>query len=488
VSSSSSSEHPAVAGFTIESVLGEGPRGVVFIATQDGLGRRVALKIYAPSDDRPDFGTWPAHPGVARLHVVGSSHNVSFTASQLAPGGSLAARLAGRSISREDALALVDQAEATLAHLPVVHGALGPGNVLIDAQGSALLCDFGMGGVERSADADLRALADLRARCRQLPSVAPRRRGRHHHAALVGAGALAVVGAVVFAVSRGETPSRPPAPLPGTRIIGASLGGGAVTTVGCDGRTPNGSAPTCSIIPLGPGRRPLTFPTDGVVRRWEVRGAQGVVTLQVVRHDGGGAYTVRAGAQPERVSGGEVRAFSSDLAVRRGDLLGLGLRPDAGAGIMPSAHATTLRLLGASRGAPRRALRTTDTALDGELELRVEYVPGGRARPVPELSGRSARSAPAGRRLASREFEFSGERARTLLLVLRPDGVVLDLLRGTTRLQRVTVVGADPRGTLSAFDTEEIGVPNPVVTWINPDGREILHHYRANATRVTPVD
>ena len=475
-------------------MLGHGPRGTVFVATQTGLRRRVALKLYAPSQagERHDFSGWPEHPGVARLHVVGSADGCAFTACQLAARGSLGARLAAGDIVREEALALCDQAAATLAAVGVAHGALGAGNVLVDAHGRALLSDFGMAGADASAEADARALAELRARCERLPSGAGRGRRRWRVAALAAvAGALAGAAlATSSATDDPRPPAAPPAPLPGTAVLGSMLTGATVTTHGCDGRSPNGSAPRCTILPVGRDGRPIAFAADGVIRRWAVRGARGEVFLQVARRAGPGRYITVGSAQAQSVPAPGAGAFATDLAVRRGDLLALELRPGAGAGIVRRAGAgTTARVIGALRYAlPRPAVPSSGTALDGELQLRVEYVAGGRARPVPALSGAAARAAPPGRRLEAGDYEFGGLRVRTFALVALPGEVALDLLRGSTRLQRVTVVGADPRGTLSAFVRESSAAPGPYVVWRNPGGREIVHHYRASAGALTPID
>ena len=457
MASTTSTDERRVAGFELESVLGQGPRGTVYVATQTGLGRRVALKLYPPSSEgggRHDFGGWPEHAGVARLHAAGTSEHGSFTASQLAPGGSLAARLAAGDIAREEALALCDEAAATLAAAGVAHGALGPGNVLIDAGGRALLCDFGMAGVDASVAADRRALAELRARCERLPPRVARRPRRPRRAAVFAFVAVAVVVAgAAFAATAGDDRPRAariaaPPPLPGTEVLGSTLAGGAATTLGCDGRAPNGSAPACTIVPVARDGRPLTLRAGGVIRRWTVGGARGEMHLQVIREVRPGAYVVVASAQPERVTGTAAPAFATDLAVRRGDVVALALRPGAGVGIARGAGAaTSWRFDGMlNYHPPRRPARTAGTALDGGAQLRVEVVPGGRPRPVPALAGAAARAAPAGRVVATREKEFARLRVRTVVVVALPGEVAIDVFRETTRLRRLRWSAPTPAG------------------------------------------
>ena len=55
-------------------------------------------------------------------------------------------------------------------------------------------------------------------------------------------------------------------------------------------------------------------------------------------------------------------------------------------------------------------------------------------------------------------------------------------------MRRITVVGADPRGRVSLFDSDEVGAPGVVVTWVNPDGREVVHRYRAIAGDISAID
>ena len=348
-----------------------------------------------------------------------------------------------------------------------------------------------MPGVQASAEADRRALAALRAECTRLPS---RVAGRRRRGLLVGLAAAAAVAVALVLAGGGERDrgqAAAPAPLPGATVLGSALTGAPATTLGCDGTAPNGSQPACSIMPLRRDGRSLAFPADGVIRRWAVRGARGSVTLQVARPAGRGRFVTRASGQSERGSGPGARAFATDLPVRRGDLAAIALAPGAGIGVAQRAAAgdTASRFVGAlNYRPPRTPVGATGTGLDRGVELRVEYIPGGRPRPVPTLTGAAARAAPAGRVLAEGEDEFPGVRVRTLRVVALPGAIALDLLRGSTRLQRVTVAGADPRGTLTAFVRESFLAPGAGVVWRNPDGREIRHHYGAGPARLIAID
>ena len=349
-----------------------------------------------------------------------------------------------------------------------------------------------MPGVEASPAADRRALDELRARCRQLPAHPARRRRRQ---IALGLATLATAAAIVVAAGAlgGDDDSgsdRVTAPLPGAALLGSRLDGAKPATLGCDGAAPSGSAPLCTLVQLRRDGRPLRFAADGVVRRWTVRGASGDMALHIARPSARGRYVLAARSQTERVTGPTAQSFATDIAVRRGDLAGIELGPGAGVGVTRDARgATTLRFVGALHFAPpREPAPPTATDLDGALELRVEYLPGERPRPVPTLTGSAARDAPAGRRISTGEIELRDGRVRTLDLVALPGSVVLDLLRGRTRLQRIEVVGADPRGRLISFERFSRLAIGPIVMWRNPGGREIVHDYRATGDGLEPID
>src|SRR4051812_21935995 len=142
-----------VAGFTVVRKLGEGPRGIVYEATQRELGRRVALKLFRPGIDVAAAAqAWPRHPHVCPLFTAGDT----FTATRFVDGPSLA-----EIDDRRTACAQVAEALAAAHAAGIVHGAVSAGNVLIDPERGALLTDFRGTG---TASDDLAALAALQRR------------------------------------------------------------------------------------------------------------------------------------------------------------------------------------------------------------------------------------------------------------------------------------------------------------------------------------
>ncbi len=152
---------PAVAGYEVLGTLGRGGMGVVYKARHKKLGRVVALKMIQPS--LAGGGRWEAvlarfrveaeavarlqHPNIVQIFELGEHEGLPFMALEYVEGGNLAGLLARGPLPRHHAGGLLE-ALARAVHAAhdadVLHRDLKPGNVLLMADGSPKVTDFGL--------------------------------------------------------------------------------------------------------------------------------------------------------------------------------------------------------------------------------------------------------------------------------------------------------------------------------------------------------
>jgi hypothetical protein len=150
------------AGYRIERRLGRGGMGILYLALEPGLQRRVALKLIAPEAAEEEvfarrfaeesrIAASIEHPNVVPIYAAGEQDRVAWIAMRFVAGSDLARRLVREArLKPADAVALIVQIGNGLDAIHaagLVHRDVKPANVLLSGEeGSehAYITDFGV--------------------------------------------------------------------------------------------------------------------------------------------------------------------------------------------------------------------------------------------------------------------------------------------------------------------------------------------------------
>src|SRR6266542_356787 len=144
--------------YRIESLIGVGGMGEVYLARDEQLGRKVALKLLPESLTANEaqlsrFKTEARaasalnHPNILTVYEIGAEGNRHFIATEFIEGMTLRASLARGRMNLHHALEIAVQVASALAashETGVVHRDIKPENIMLRPDGYAKVLDFGI--------------------------------------------------------------------------------------------------------------------------------------------------------------------------------------------------------------------------------------------------------------------------------------------------------------------------------------------------------
>jgi tetratricopeptide (TPR) repeat protein len=198
--------------------------GVVYKARQVSLNRLVALKmirsgVLASGGELARFRTEAEavarlrHPNIVGIYEIGEVDGRPFFSLEYAEGGSLSARLADTALTPPQAARLVEALAGAMqaAHSAgVVHRDLKPGNILLTADGTPKITDFGLAKLLGGDSGRTESGAILGTPSYMAPEQA---RGQSRDAAVGPAADVWALGALLYETLTGRPPFRGPSVL-----------------------------------------------------------------------------------------------------------------------------------------------------------------------------------------------------------------------------------------------------------------------------------
>jgi eukaryotic-like serine/threonine-protein kinase len=147
-----------IAHYRIESLIGSGGMGEVYVARDERLGRKVALKLLperltADETQLRRFKTEARsasalnHPNILTVYEIGEEGSRYFIATEFIEGLTLRASLTCAKMSLHDALKISVQVASALAaahETGVVHRDIKPENIMLRPDGYVKVLDFGI--------------------------------------------------------------------------------------------------------------------------------------------------------------------------------------------------------------------------------------------------------------------------------------------------------------------------------------------------------
>ncbi len=201
--------------YELKKILGRGGMGVVYLAEQVQLERRVAIKMirsgcFAGEEEIQRFYAEARsaarldHPNIVAVYQCGEIDGHHYFSMDFVPGTDLARRIAQGPLSPREAARCVRDVARTIAYAHsqgVLHRDLKPANVLIDEEDHVVITDFGLAKLMGSNDGLTRSGAALGTPSYMSPEQAEGNTQEHAETTDVYS-----LGAILFAALTGKPP------------------------------------------------------------------------------------------------------------------------------------------------------------------------------------------------------------------------------------------------------------------------------------------
>jgi len=144
--------------YRVEAVAGTGGMGVVYLACDERLGRKVALKLLPQSmvtneadlrrlEREARTASALNHPNIVTIHEIGEVNSTHYVATEFIEGSTLRERMKKGPIPPNEALDIAAQVASALcvAHRAgIVHRDIKPENIMLRPDGYVKVLDFGI--------------------------------------------------------------------------------------------------------------------------------------------------------------------------------------------------------------------------------------------------------------------------------------------------------------------------------------------------------
>lgn len=154
--------------YRLDSQLGAGGMGKVYLAHDQRLGRKVALKLLDPrftgdSEQRTRFlrearlAASLDHPNICTIHEVGETAGRPFIAMQYVEGETLRHTIRGRPLKLDSLLSISLQVADALAEAHargIIHRDVKAGNIMITPRGQVKVLGFGLAKLLERAEGE----------------------------------------------------------------------------------------------------------------------------------------------------------------------------------------------------------------------------------------------------------------------------------------------------------------------------------------------